>query len=350
MERIYLDHAATTPLSKEAFDAMYPYFSNTFGNANSQHGFGRDGAAAVLSARESIASSLGAKPNEIYFTSGGTESDNWALKGTALALRDKGNHIITSKIEHSAIYTTCKQLEKYGYDVTYLDVDSDGFVSPSDLEKAITDNGGDVWYNSEVVKFLYNEDGSCAGVQLKSGEKICAKEIISNVIPNNVYAMSDVKYVPEKELRLANSRTLGLSFVTVYLGMDCSKEELGVEDYTTFISTYANPRECYNHRNEGAYYVVNCHNVAIPDASPEGTCMLFYTIPMMEEDFPKDLKPEEYKKWKNSVAKRFIEDSEKVLGIGLNPRMRLLPTTPVRVSAGPRQASTAAAGFPALLS
>ena len=139
MERIYLDHAATTPLSKEAFDAMYPYFSNTFGNANSQHGFGRDGAAAVLSARESIASSLGAKPNEIYFTSGGTESDNWALKGTALALRDKGNHIITSKIEHSAIYTTCKQLEKYGYDVTYLDVDSDGFVSPSDLEKAITD-------------------------------------------------------------------------------------------------------------------------------------------------------------------------------------------------------------------
>ena len=139
MERIYLDHAATTPLSKEAFDAMYPYFSNTFGNANSQHGFGRDGAAAVLSARESIASSLGAKPNEIYFTSGGTESDNWALKGTALALRDKGNHILTSKIEHSAIYTTCKQLEKYGYDVTYLDVDSDGFVSPSDLEKAITD-------------------------------------------------------------------------------------------------------------------------------------------------------------------------------------------------------------------
>ncbi len=139
MERIYLDHAATTPLSKEAFDAMYPYFSNTFGNANSQHGFGRDSAAAVLVARESIASSLGAKPNEIYFTSGGTEADNWALKGTALALKDKGNHIITTKIEHSAIYTTCKKLEKYGFDVTYLDVDSDGFVTPADLEKAITD-------------------------------------------------------------------------------------------------------------------------------------------------------------------------------------------------------------------
>ena len=142
--------------------------------------------------------------------------------------------------------------------------------------------------------------------------------------------MSDVKYVPEKELRLANSRTLGLSFVTVYLGMDCSKEELGVEDYTTFITTYANPRDCYNHRNEGAYYVVNCHNVAIPDASPEGTCMLFYTIPMMEEDFPKDLKPEEYKKWKNSVAKRFIEDSEKVLGIDITSHIEEIEVaTPV---------------------
>ena len=139
MERIYLDHAATTPLLKEAFDAMYPYFSNQFGNANSQHGFGRDGAGAVLDARQRIAKCLGAKPNEIYFTSGGTEADNWAIKGTALALKDKGNHIITTKIEHSAIYTTCKQLEKYGFEVTYLDVDSDGFVSTDSLERAIND-------------------------------------------------------------------------------------------------------------------------------------------------------------------------------------------------------------------
>ena len=118
---------------------MYPYFSNQFGNANSQHGFGRDGAGAVLDARQRIAKCLGAKPNEIYFTSGGTEADNWAIKGTALALKDKGNHIITTKIEHSAIYTTCKQLEKYGFEVTYLDVDSDGFVSTDSLERAIKD-------------------------------------------------------------------------------------------------------------------------------------------------------------------------------------------------------------------
>lgn len=137
--KIYFDHAATTPLSKEAFDAMYPYFSDIFGNANSQHAFGRDGAAAVLEAREKIAACLGAKPSEIYFTSGGTEADNWAIKGTAFANREKGNHIITTKIEHSAIYASCKQLEGYGFDVTYLDVDGEGFVSAEALEAAITD-------------------------------------------------------------------------------------------------------------------------------------------------------------------------------------------------------------------
>ena len=139
MERIYLDHAATTPLSKEAFDAMYPYFSNQFGNANSQHGFGRDGAGAVLEARQSIAKSLGAKPNEIYFTSGGTESDNWAIKGAAFANRNKGNHIITSQIEHHAVLHTCQWLEKQGFEVTYLPVDEYGLVNPEDVEKAITD-------------------------------------------------------------------------------------------------------------------------------------------------------------------------------------------------------------------
>lgn len=138
-KRIYLDYAATTPLCDEAFNAMRPYFSDVFGNANSQHGFGREGAAAVLSAREKIASLLGAKPSEIYFTSGGTEADNWAIKGTAFANRGKGNHIITTKIEHSAIYASCKQMQDYGFDVTYLDVDDEGFVSPQALEDAITD-------------------------------------------------------------------------------------------------------------------------------------------------------------------------------------------------------------------
>lgn len=137
MENIYLDHAATTPLSDKAFEAMKPYFGEVFGNANSQHVFGRDGAKAVNDARQLIASRIGAKPSELYFTSCGTEADNWAVKGVALQNISKGKHIITSVIEHPAIYTTCKQLEKYGWEVTYLPVDNEGFVNPADLEAAI---------------------------------------------------------------------------------------------------------------------------------------------------------------------------------------------------------------------
>ncbi len=134
---IYLDHAATTPLSEKAFEAMKPYFCEMFGNPNSQHVYGREGAKAVSESRAKIAAAIGAKPSEIYFTSCGTEADNWAVKGAALQYGEKGKHIITSMIEHPAIYTTCKQLEKYGYEVTYLPVDGEGFVSPEDLEKAI---------------------------------------------------------------------------------------------------------------------------------------------------------------------------------------------------------------------
>lgn len=137
MNSIYLDHAATTPLSKKALEAMAPYFCDIYGNANSQHIYGREAAKAVSEARAAIAAAIGAKPSEIYFTSCGTESDNWAIKATAAQYASKGKHIITSVIEHPAVYTTCKQLEQYGYEVTYLPVDGEGFVSPDDLEKAI---------------------------------------------------------------------------------------------------------------------------------------------------------------------------------------------------------------------
>lgn len=139
-KNIYLDHAATTPLDSDVAKIMQSYYTDVFGNANSQHSYGRDAASAVINAREQIAKAIGAKPSEIYFTSGGTESDNWAIKGAAIEMRSRGrgNHIITSKIEHPAVYITCQQLEKYGFEVTYLDVDSNGFVSPEALEKAIT--------------------------------------------------------------------------------------------------------------------------------------------------------------------------------------------------------------------
>lgn len=140
MDKIYLDHAATTPLSSKAFEAMKPYFSTVYGNANSQHEYGRDGSKAVNEARQTIARCIGAKPSEVYFTSCGTEADNWAIKGIALQNIQKGKHIITSVIEHPAIYTTCKQLEKYGWEVTYLPVDNEGFVSPTDLENAIRED------------------------------------------------------------------------------------------------------------------------------------------------------------------------------------------------------------------
>ncbi len=134
---IYLDNAATTKTSQEVLDAMIPYFTEHYGNPSSIYGFASKNKEVVTTQKRVIAEALGAKENEIYFTAGGTESDNWALKATAEAYQSKGNHIITSKIEHHAILHTCEWLEKQGYEITYLDVDGDGKISLEELEKAI---------------------------------------------------------------------------------------------------------------------------------------------------------------------------------------------------------------------
>jgi cysteine desulfurase len=139
MNRIYMDNAATTPVSQEVLNFMLPYFTQVYGNASSIHQTGREAAKAIAEARRQVAAAIGAKPEEIYFTAGGSESDNWAIKGTAFARKAKGNHIITSSIEHHAVLHTCEWLEEQGFEVTYLPVDGDGFVSPADVEKAITD-------------------------------------------------------------------------------------------------------------------------------------------------------------------------------------------------------------------
>lgn len=136
---IYMDHSATSPVDPEVFEAMKPYFVDSFGNASTLYSMGRDARKAMESAREKVASLLGAKPEEIIFTSGGTESDNIAIKGTAYRLKNKGNHIITSAIEHPAVRETCNYLEKNGFEVTYLPVYEEGIVKLSDLEDAITD-------------------------------------------------------------------------------------------------------------------------------------------------------------------------------------------------------------------
>ena len=134
---LYLDNAATTKTAPEVLEAMLPYFTEKFGNPSSVYTFAAGNKEVVDVQRDRIAATLGAKSNEIYFTAGGSEADNWALKATAEAYRDKGNHIITTKIEHHAILHTAQYLEKNGYEVTYLDVDEDGKVRLEDLKKAI---------------------------------------------------------------------------------------------------------------------------------------------------------------------------------------------------------------------
>lgn len=139
MRQVYLDYSATTPVKKEVLDIMLPYFTDIYGNPSSLYSISDASKEAIATARGHVASLINADEKEIFFTSGGTEADNWAIMGVADALKNKGNHIITTKIEHHAVLHTCEFLEKHGYEVTYLDVDSEGRVNPADLDAAITD-------------------------------------------------------------------------------------------------------------------------------------------------------------------------------------------------------------------
>lgn len=134
---IYFDHAATTPVDPRVFEKMKPYFTENFGNPNSQHAYGRRTVTAVDDARDTVARLIGAKPNEIYFTSGGTESDNWALRGAAHAYANKGKHLIVSAVEHPAVLSAAKELQKEGFEVTFAAVDEYGTVDLAKLKEAI---------------------------------------------------------------------------------------------------------------------------------------------------------------------------------------------------------------------
>jgi cysteine desulfurase len=140
MRKVYLDHSATTPVRKEVLEAMVPYLSEVYGNASSVHAFGREARVAVENARETIANLIGANPNQLYFTSGGTEADNLALFGTVRAKEKKGKHIITSVIEHHAVLDSAYELKNRGYDVTYIPVDSDGIINVDDVKEAIRED------------------------------------------------------------------------------------------------------------------------------------------------------------------------------------------------------------------
>ncbi|ACJ33116.1 Cysteine desulfurase family aminotransferase [Anoxybacillus flavithermus WK1] len=140
LERIYLDHAATSPVHPQVVEAMVPYMTTYFGNPSSIHSFGRETRRALDEAREIIAKTIGAKANEIIFTSGGTEADNLAIIGVAMANRERGRHIITTSVEHHAVLNTCKYLQKQGFDVTYLPVDEHGIISVEQLKSALRDD------------------------------------------------------------------------------------------------------------------------------------------------------------------------------------------------------------------
>ena len=140
MNRIYLDHAATTPVSEPVLEAMIPFFKNSWGNASSVYGTGREARKAVEKARRQVAEAIGAEPREILFTGCGSESDNLAVKGTAFALKEKGRHIITTAIEHPAVLNTCRWLEKQGFEVTYINPDKKGLIDPEQIRLSIRED------------------------------------------------------------------------------------------------------------------------------------------------------------------------------------------------------------------
>ncbi|MEN8614854.1 cysteine desulfurase NifS [Dehalogenimonas sp. THU2] len=139
MRQVYLDNSATTPIDPRVRSAILPYLEDQFGNPSSVHSAGQNVRAAVEEAREKVAALIGARADEVFFTSGGTEADNWAIKGTAWAKREKGNHIITSAIEHHAVIESCHYLSKHGFDITLLPVDEYGLVDPEEVKRAITE-------------------------------------------------------------------------------------------------------------------------------------------------------------------------------------------------------------------
>ncbi|MDI6705313.1 MAG: cysteine desulfurase NifS [Bacillota bacterium] len=158
--RVYLDNAATTPVHPKVLEEMLPYFTERFGNPSSIHSFGREAKQAIDKAREQVAKALGARTDEIFFTGSGTEADNWAIKGIAYANREKGNHIITTRIEHHAVLHTCEYLEQDGFEVTYLDVDEYGMVDTDKLKSAIKDTTILI-----TVMFANNEIGTIQPVE-----------------------------------------------------------------------------------------------------------------------------------------------------------------------------------------
>ena len=197
------------------------------------------------------------------------------------------------------------------------------------LAEAVLRHGGTIRYNTEVTRFIYDENKRAVGV-VAGGDEYYAKEIISNVIPHNVLGMSGGKNVPERDRKLLNARRLGMSFICIYLGLDETAEKLGINDYSVFIARKASSRIQFRSASDMGMYVVNCLNTSVPGATPEGTCSLFFTVPVIRDSFMKNVTPEGYKRFKSEVAAKYIADYEKVLGISIRDRIEEISVaTPV---------------------
>ncbi len=206
MKKVYFDYSATTPVKNEVLEYIKDYFNVIYGNPSSTHSFGVQAKNAIVNARSIIAKCINASANEIYFTSGGTESDNWALKGVAEAYKDKGNHIITTSIEHPAVLNTAKKLEKMGYNVTYLDVDEYGLINIEDLKKSIKDNTILV-----SIMFINNEIGTIQDIE--SIGNICREKNIvfhSDAVQAFSNIAIDVKKLPVDLLSISSHKFYGL--------------------------------------------------------------------------------------------------------------------------------------------
>lgn len=185
------------------------------------------------------------------------------------------------------------------------------------LAESVLKNGGEIRYNTEVDRFLYDDDKRVIGVAA-GGDEYYAKQVVSNVIPHNVFNMSERRNTAEKDRKLLNARRFGLSFVCLYVGLDRSAEELGIKDYTVFVAKKDSSRTQYDDDADLGVYVVNCLNVAVPDATPAGTCSMFFSIPVFSDKLMNGVEPENYKQFKSEIAKRYIADYEQVTGIRIS--------------------------------